>query len=117
MAGPELDLQAIRGKLQKRRAELRTRQVAVELDRRHSEEPLVADFPEQALQTRNDEVLDGIDEAAVAEIAEIDSALARIEDGQYGICRNCHQAIATQRLLLVPQAVTCVACAAGSARR
>jgi RNA polymerase-binding transcription factor DksA len=53
----------------------------------------------------------------VAEIAEIDSALARIADGHYGICRNCHEAIATQRLLLVPQAVTCVACAAGSARR
>jgi RNA polymerase-binding transcription factor DksA len=110
MGGPPLDLTKVRASLVQRRAELRTRQVKVERDRRHSEEPLVADFPEQALQTQNDAVLEGIDEAALAEIAEINAALARIEDGRYGICRSCGEPIAAQRLLAMPQAVTCVEC-------
>ena len=110
MTEPELDLKAIRTGLVRRRTELRTRQEKVELHRRHSEEPLVADFPEQALQTQNDAVLEGIDEAALAEIAQINAALARIEDGHYGICRNCGEPIAAQRLLAMPQAVTCVDC-------
>ncbi len=110
MGDLKLDLDAIRNQLLARRAELRTRQVKVERDRRHTEEPLLADFPEQALQTQNDAVLEGIDEAALVEIAQINAALARIDDGHYGICRNCREPIAAQRLLAMPQAVTCVDC-------
>ena len=117
MTAPELDLNAIRSTLLARRRELRTRQVSVERDRGHTEEPLVADFAEQALQTQNDAVLEGIDEAALVEIAQIDAALARIDDGHYGICRSCKEPIAAQRLLAMPQAVTCVSCAATEAAR
>ena len=117
MTGPELDLNTIRRTLQARRVELRTRQVSVERDRGHTEEPLVADFAEQAVQTQNDAVLEGIDEAALTEITQIDAALARIDDGHYGICRSCREAIAPQRLLAMPQAVTCVSCAATEAAR
>lgn len=113
----ELDLNTIRTALQARRRELRTRQVNVQRDRGHTEEPLVADFAEQAVQRQNDAVLEGIDEAALTEIAQIDAALARIDDGHYGICRGCRQPIAPQRLLAMPQAVTCVTCAATEAAR
>jgi len=115
MAESGLDIPAIRRTLQARRSNLRTRHLNLDRDRGHAEEPLVADFAEQALQTRNDEVLEGIDEATLAEIAQIDAALARIDDGHYGICRSCHKPIALQRLLAVPQAVTCVSCAGNGA--
>lgn len=110
------DQQTIRARLQARRAELRTRQVRVERDRGHAEEPLVADFAEQALQTQNDAVLEGIDEAALAEIAQIDAALTRLDEGHYGTCGRCRQPIDPQRLLAVPQAVLCVSCAGSAAR-
>ena len=110
MAGASLDINALRTQLVRRRTELRTRQVKVERDRRHSDDPLVADFPEQALQTQNDAVLEGIDEAALVEIREIDAALARIDEGRYGICRSCGEPISAQRLRAMPQAVTCVDC-------
>ena len=116
MAGT-LDLGPIRERLQARRAELRTRQARVERDRGHTEEPLVADFAEQALQTQNDAVLEGIDGAALAEIAEIDAALARMDEGHYGSCRRCHKPIDPQRLMAVPQAVLCVSCSGSAARR
>jgi RNA polymerase-binding transcription factor DksA len=110
------DEQTIRARLQARRAELRTRQVRVERDRGHTEEPLVADFAEQALQTQNDAVLEGIDGAALAEIAQIDAALTRLDEGHYGTCGRCRQPIDPQRLLAVPQAVLCVSCAGSAAR-
>ncbi|MGY1828704.1 MULTISPECIES: TraR/DksA family transcriptional regulator [unclassified Blastococcus] len=43
-------------------------------------------------------------------IAEIDAALARIDDGSYGRCTGCGTAIPEERLELRPFARTCVAC-------
>lgn len=38
-------------------------------------------------------------------------ALSKIEDQDFGICRKCNQVIPIGRLLLMPQAATCVNCA------
>lgn len=110
MTNLEIDPQAQRRRLLARRMDLRARAARVEHDRSHADEPLAADFAEQALQTRNDVVLESIDQAALAEIAEIDAALARIEDARYGTCARCGDSIAPQRLLAMRQAVTCVSC-------
>ena len=37
-------------------------------------------------------------------------ALARVADGEYGVCSECGADIAPKRLLAVPDATTCVAC-------
>ena len=37
-------------------------------------------------------------------------ALARVSDGEYGICSECGAPIPFKRLLAVPDATTCVAC-------
>jgi DnaK suppressor protein len=42
---------------------------------------------------------------------EIDAALARLDEGGYGICQRCGQQIAAGRLAALPSAATCVACA------
>ena len=54
---------------------------------------------EQALTN----VLDG-------RLAEIDSALARLDDGSYGICADCQKDIPPRRLEVYPFAVLCVQC-------
>lgn len=43
-------------------------------------------------------------------LIDIDRALANIEKGTYGYCRNCKTQIPTARLELVPEAQYCVAC-------
>lgn len=49
-------------------------------------------------------------------LADIEHALARIEDGTYGTCEVCGGAIALARLEAIPQARVCVSCTPGRAR-
>jgi DnaK suppressor protein len=44
-------------------------------------------------------------------LEDIDSALARIEDGTYGICTNCGKQIGEERLEALPWASLCIDCA------
>jgi DnaK suppressor protein len=44
-------------------------------------------------------------------LREIDAALARLDEGSYGICERCGQQIPAGRLEARPSAATCVACA------
>ena len=43
-------------------------------------------------------------------IESIERALAQAKTGSYGICENCGQAIAPERLEIFPQATLCVSC-------
>ncbi|GHD86833.1 TraR/DksA family transcriptional regulator [Streptomyces naganishii] len=46
-------------------------------------------------------------------LADVDRALGRLEEGDYGRCEGCGEPIPTQRLEVRPAARTCVRCAAG----
>lgn len=48
----------------------------------------------------------------LAYLQDIDSALARIANGTYGICRRCGNPIEPRRLAAVPAAQTCSSCKA-----
>ncbi len=50
--------------------------------------------------------------ASVDHLADVDHALARIDEGDYGRCERCGRAIAQARLLARPAARTCIDCAA-----
>lgn len=43
-------------------------------------------------------------------VREIDRALAKIDDGTYGLCARCGQQIPEERLEAVPYATLCVSC-------
>ena len=45
--------------------------------------------------------------------AAICAALARLDEGDYGLCAECGEPIAARRLDLDPAAPTCIACARG----
>jgi DnaK suppressor protein len=49
--------------------------------------------------------------ARARELQRIDAALRRIEDGEYGWCAECGEAIAERRLEVDPCASHCVNCA------
>jgi RNA polymerase-binding protein DksA len=97
-------------RLRARRAELLTRERRVDNDLARRNEPLVADSSDQAIQRQNDETLQEIGEAARWEIQEIDTALERLGQGLYGICRHCGDPIPAGRLRAMPHATTCVDC-------
>ena len=44
------------------------------------------------------------------ELQEINNALAKIENGEYGICEMCEDPIGFQRLKVKPHAVYCIDC-------
>ncbi len=48
-----------------------------------------------------------------SDIARIAAALTRIEEGEYGWCLTCGEAIAPKRLDIDPMATQCVGCASG----
>ena len=43
-------------------------------------------------------------------LKDIKSALEKIENGTYGICENCGKKITEERLLVCPEAKTCLNC-------
>ena len=45
-------------------------------------------------------------------VTEIDSAIARLDDGTYGRCRRCGGEISAVRLEALPAAELCITCAA-----
>lgn len=54
---------------------------------------------------------------ARAVIEDIDDALAKIEQGTYGLCENCGKPIIKDRLRFIPWARLCVACKTGGLSR
>ena len=47
-------------------------------------------------------------------LRQIDAALKRIDDDEYGYCRDCGEAIDPRRLEVDPTALLCIACASRS---
>ena len=50
-------------------------------------------------------------EGARGKLKKLEAALQRMEEGTYGICETCGQAIEPQRLAALPIATLCIACA------
>jgi len=56
-------------------------------------------------------------EAAREQVAAVEAALRRLDEGRYGGCERCGQPIGAERLAARPTAVTCIRCAGGGRRR
>lgn len=56
----------------------------------------------------------GVDDAELArdlaELAQIEAALQRLDTGRFGLCADCAEPIAAQRLNVQPWASRCMAC-------
>lgn len=101
----------LRERLEKLRADVLERAAGVHRDLTRQSGALSADLREQAVEVQNDATLAAIGAAAGIELDEINEALRRIDQGTYGLCRDCGRAISSLRLAALPQAVTCSACA------
>ncbi|RMH44902.1 MAG: TraR/DksA family transcriptional regulator [Alphaproteobacteria bacterium] len=88
--------------------EERIEEIEDELD-----QPVDRDPDEASLEMEDDEVLEALDGIERKELAMIDAALRRIEEGEYGYCVKCGAEIAEERLDAVPFTPFCVKCASG----
>lgn len=69
------------------------------------------DFEDRATEREGDEVMESLGNAELLELKQINAALARHEEGSFGICVNCGSEISTDRLTAVPHAARCRFCA------
>lgn len=74
-------------------------------------EPLNADSSEQAVEMEDDASLEGQAALVTQQIASVQRALGRIEEGAYGICVQCGAEISEGRLEARPEAALCIDCA------
>lgn len=105
------DTSEIRTTLESRRAELTQRQERVSKHTRHRDEPLPADFAEQAIELENGETLVALDQEITDELAKIEKALGRLEAGTYFQCASCGEDIGSERLKALPDSTLCIDCA------
>lgn len=75
------------------------------------DEPVSANFNEQVKETENDSLVMALEAEGIEEIAQIDRALQRIQEGSYGQCIGCGEDIDEQRLSAIPYAEKCIGCA------
>lgn len=59
----------------------------------------------------------GVGESLEVALARIERALAKLEEGSYGRCDSCGEAIDPGRLRARPDSSLCMRCAAGEAER
>lgn len=58
--------------------------------------------------------LNALAQQARDHLTEIETAIARVEDGTYGVCERCAKPIADDRLRARPVARACIECASSS---
>ncbi len=63
-----------------------------------------------ATATFDREMASTLEENSTQVLGAIDAALARIEDGTFGVCQRCGQPIAEARLEALPWATLCIDC-------
>jgi DnaK suppressor protein len=113
----ELDLDAIRRDLEARRQSARERiaQLAKrpELGEAQGFGKRIGDGTTEAI-TRLTEI--GVGRSLETGLARTERALAKLDEGTYGLCDACGEPIAPKRLRAMRDGVLCVACAATEPR-
>ncbi len=102
------DTAAAKARLEAQLVELKGRQERIAQD---LATPLNPDSSEQAVEMEDDASLEAQAALLVREIASVQRALTRIEDGTYGECVRCGDQIAAKRLEARPEAALCIKCA------
>ncbi len=114
-----LDIAAARKRLEQVRDEL-DRSVAV-LNGAHQQHPLIADYPQDPADAGTNlaesDRAEAIIAAAKARRSLVLEALARLDNGSYGQCVDCHTPVPEGRLEAKPEAARCLACQAKWDRR
>lgn len=109
-----IDIGALRKQLETKKAELDARLDRIKANVRRS---LDADSKERAKELEDQEVVDALGIEATHELIQINEALRKIKDASYGLCADCGEPIARERLHASPYLLLCIDCAERHERR
>jgi DnaK suppressor protein len=113
----DLDLDEIRRELEERRASTRERVEALaerpELGAAQGFGKRIGDGTTEAISRLTDI---GVGRSLEAGLARTERALAKLDEGTYGTCDQCGEAIPPARLRAMPDSALCVECAAAERR-
>ena len=104
----------MRKKLEARKAELAARLDRITQNVRRGYHP---DSKERAKELEDAEVVDALGNESRRELAQIADTMQRMDDGTYGICKECGEPIAANRLKAQPYADECIECQEFDERR
>ena len=106
--GSTLDLLAVRQKLEAERERLLASMLLEETSgRTQSGNPDRGDLAEAYSDRERSLALHAM---KVEQLEQVEDALARLDEGRYGLCENCGQQIPPGRLEILPYATLCVSC-------
>jgi DnaK suppressor protein len=110
-----VDIEAVKRRLTEERAIVLEERRRLAEDTPQAHDVVAADGSESRGAADAAETLDRGIELSLEDNAEhllgaIESALARVEAGTYGMCERCGQAIANERLEALPWATKCIEC-------
>jgi DnaK suppressor protein len=113
----DMDLVAVRRRLEERRDRARERVAALarrpELGAAQGFGKRIGDGTIEAI-SRLTEI--GVGSSLERTLARTERALAKLDEGSYGTCDACGEPIATARLYAMPDGVMCMACASSQRR-
>jgi DnaK suppressor protein len=119
MAKPsdDLDLDAVRSELEKLRDRTRERLAVLarrpELGTAQGFGKRIGDGTTEAVGRLTDI---GVGESLERVLSRTERAVAKLDDGSYGICDACGEPISPGRMRALPEGVLCVSCAASQRR-
>jgi len=110
-----IDLSVMRRRLEEKQSEIQRHIAALTGSPTLPEDAIqasdgVLEPEEEAVDLEETDVDQAILDNEKALLVEVQQALARIENGTYGICTNCRQPIPEKRLEALPWASLCVTC-------
>src|SRR5258708_9820160 len=110
-----IDLAVMRPRLEEKQAEIQQHIATLTGSPARPEDAIqasdgVEEPEEEAVDLQETDVDQAILDNEKTLLAEVQQALARIENGTYGICSNCGQPIPEKRLEAIPLATFCRAC-------
>lgn len=114
---PEFDLEAIRAELEARRDQMRDR-IGALAKRPERGSALgfgkrIGDGTTEAVSRLTDI---GVGDSLERTLARTERALAKLDEGTYGICDTCGKPISPGRMRALPDGVLCLACSASAPR-
>jgi DnaK suppressor protein len=114
----DTDIEAIRRELEARRDQMRER-IAALSKRPERGSALgfgkrIGDGTTEAISRLTDI---GVGGSLEQTLARTERSLSKLEDGTYGICDNCSEAISPGRIRALPDSVLCLSCASRAPRR
>lgn len=115
MSNVKRDAQPAKKTLHEIKEELLARKAELEeqLNRLYTEKVTdnqIGDSGDQALSSSMESLRDSLQDSENQEYTRIIQALQMLQEGTYGVCEDCGNAISEKRLKSYPNATRCIAC-------